>query len=184
MCKLKKNIKRKLKSKAGMSLLEVLCAVLILLLVSGGLTSAVTLAANQYQKSLRNSEAQVLYSSLRTILSHELAYTKEVKTDSELGLIFSPPSMTLDYSYSSIMTDNSGKNGYGQIVFQNPENSAEYKYILGKAAYTKGLLANVTSITYDEDTYYFTVKLSIGYNGTEYYGGEFQVKNLNETKLQ
>lgn len=181
MRKFKDKINRKLKSRAGMSLLEVLCAVLILLLVSVGMTSAVTLAANQYQKSLRNSEAQVLFSTLRTVLSHELAYTSYIENDPNLGVIILPPSIPLDYSYGAITTDDSGEKGYGQIVFANPNDSTERNFVLSKAAYTKGLLAKVTSITYSNTTHYFTVYLSIGYNGTEYYGGEFQVKNVNET---
>ena len=185
MCNLNKNIKIKLKSKAGMSLLEVLCAVLILLLVSGGMTSAVTLAVNQYQKSMRNSEAQVLYSSLSTVLGHELAYTTNIKVNSlENGAVqqFLSQNFAIEHNLSTIMTDNSGTNGYGQILLGNSANPEESMNILGKAAYTKGLLAKVTSITYSNTTHYFTVYLSIGYDGTEYYGGEFQVKNVNETE--
>lgn len=185
MKKFDKKIRKKLKSKAGMSLLEVLCAVLILLLVSGGMTSAVTLAVNQYQKSMRNSESQVLYSSLSTVLGHELAYTTNIKVNSlENGAVqqFLSQNFAIEHNLSTIMTDNSGTNDYGQILLGNSANPEESMNILGKAAYTKGLLAKVTSITYSNTTHYFTVYLSIGYNGEEYYGGEFQVKNVNETE--
>lgn len=176
-------LKGKLKSRKGMSLLELLCAVLILLLVSGGMTSAVSLAANQYRESMRNSESQVLYSSLKTVLSHELAYTTNILIGSD-GAVkqFLPPNATLEHSLSTIMTDESGENGYGQIVFGNISDPTQRNPVLGKAAYTNGLLAKVKSITYSNDTNCFTIYLSIGVDGTEFYGGQFQVMNVNETE--
>ena len=190
MKRLQKKIRNKWKSCTGMSFVEVLCAVLILLLVSGGMTSAVTLAVNQYQKSMRNSESKVLYSTLMTVIGNELTYTTHIVVDSldgsGVGNVerFQSQNFAIEHNLSTIMTDKSGTNDYGQILFGNSSNPEESMNLLGKAAYTNGLLAKVTSITYNNYTHYFTVYLSIGYDGTECYGGEFQVKNVNEREAQ
>ncbi len=187
---MKKNcnkFKEKMLNNSGASLLEMLCAILILLLVSGGMASGVSLANRQYDQSIRASESQILYSTLETVLKNELAYTTQIIVDSlddkQSGSVkqFLSQNFAIKNNLSTIMTDNSGTGGYGQLLLGNSVNPEEKMNVLSKAAYTKGLLAMVTSITYSNTTHYFTVYLSIGYNGTEYYGGEFQVKNVNET---
>lgn len=47
----------------------------------------------------------------------------------------------------------------------NSEDPSENMDLLGKAAYAKGLLAKVTSITYNNSDCCFSVYLSIGYKG-------------------
>ena len=177
----------KIRSYSGMSLLEMLCAILILLLATGGMTTAVSLAAKQFQMSMRNSESQVLCSTIKTVLGNELAYTTEIQVDAlndEKGnvLKFQSQNYTIEESLSAIRTDNSGTDGYGQILLGNSEDTSESLNILGKGAYPHGLGAKVTSFTYDNKTYCFTVQLSIGYNGTECYSEEFQVMNVNKTE--
>lgn len=181
---LKQKIIRKVRQKAGMSLLEMLCAIMILLLLTGGMTTAVSLAVRQYQRSMRESEAQVLYSTLKTMLSNELAYTTQIKVDTlEAGNVeqFQSQNYVIKGNLSTLMTDETGKNGYGQILLGNSADTTETMKVLGKAAYTDGLLAKVTSITYSNVTHCFTVHLSIGYDGTEFYGEDFQVLNVNQT---
>lgn len=170
-----------------MTVFELLCAVLILLLVSSGMASAVSLGVRQYQKSIRDSESKVLYSTLMTVLSNELAYTTDIRVDavdvSGKGnvLQFQSQNYVIEGNLSTLMTDESGDNGYGQILLGNSKDTSESMRVLGKAAYANGLLAKVTSITYDNSNCCFSVYLSIGYQGTECYGGEFQVQNVNRT---
>lgn len=187
MSKLRKLIKKKLIDKHGMSLTELLSAVLILSLVSGAMAGAVSLAANQYDKSMRNSEASVLYSTLANILENELAYTTDIRVESLTdgkGTVkcFFSPNYAIQQSLSSLITDKSGKDGYGMILLGNIANPDESIRVLGSGAYPNGLLAKVKEFTYDNNTCCFTVYLSIGYDGTECFGGTFQVINVNKTQ--
>ncbi|MBR2008586.1 MAG: prepilin-type N-terminal cleavage/methylation domain-containing protein, partial [Peptococcaceae bacterium] len=71
-------ITKKLHSKRGMTLVELLSALIILSLVTGGMAAAVSLGSQQYQKSMRDAEAMVLYSTLWNnltgILVHEYGF--------------------------------------------------------------------------------------------------------------
>ena len=175
-------VRKKIKNNSGMTVFELLCAVLILLLVSSGMASAVSLGVRQYQKSIRDSESKVLYSTLMTVLSNELAYTTDIRVDGKGNVLqFQSQNYVIEGNLSTLMTDESGDNGYGQILLGNSKDTSESMRVLGKAAYANGLLAKVTSITYDNSNCCFSVYLSIGYQGTECYGGEFQVQNVNRT---
>lgn len=180
-------VRKKIKNNSGMTVFELLCAVLILLLVSSGMASAVSLGVRQYQKSIRDSESKVLYSTLMTVLSNELAYTTDIRVDAvdvsgkSNVLQFQSQNYVIEGNLSTLMTDESGDYGYGQILLGNSKDTSESMRVLGKAAYANGLLAKVTSITYDNRNCCFSVYLSIGYQGTECYGGEFQVQNVNRT---
>ena len=63
------------KAKAGLTLVEMLCTVVIMLLVSIGMVNGVSLAVRSYQKSLMASESQVLCSTLTNVVSDELRYS-------------------------------------------------------------------------------------------------------------
>lgn len=176
---------KKIKSNSGMTIFELLCAVLILLLVSSGMASAVSLGVRQHQKSLRDSQSKVLYSTLMTVLSNELAYTTDIQMDTNGNVLrFQSQNYVIEGNLSALLTDESGDDGYGQLLLGNSEDPSENMNLLGKAAYAKGLLAKVTWITYNNSDCCFSVYLSIGYKGTECYGGEFQIRNVNQTKAQ
>ena len=64
----------KQKRIAGMTLMELLCALAVVLLVSAGMVLGVSLAVRSYERSVTNSEAQVLCSTLQTIVNVELRY--------------------------------------------------------------------------------------------------------------
>ena len=162
----------KLKSKAGFSLLELLVAVIVLLLVSGGLATASTVANNQFVKSMRNSEAQELYTNLKSLLDYEL---RHVDTSNSNALVYDETTGVVSkfhsktYSSSSIneagtlvsIDDDNNETEYGEIAFSN--NSAQYNRLLGKAAYPHDIQAKVT-IYYDEDNNIFTVDTVIAVN--------------------
>ena len=80
------------------------------------------------------------------------------------------------------MTDAERSDDFGHIVLANCEDTSEYMNVLGKGAYTNGLLAKVDSFTYNTSKHYFTVKLSVGCDGKAYATREFQVINANQTE--
>ena len=161
---------------------ELLCAVLILALVSGGMASAVSLGVRQYQQSMRTSEAKVLCSTLETVLRNELAYTTQIKLDGGNVKQFQSQNFAIEKNLSTLMTDADRPDGYGHIILANCVDTREFMNVLGKGAYTNGLLAKVDSFTYDTSNHCFTVRLSVGCNGQTYATREFQVLNANQTE--
>ena len=173
---------QKLHSKRGMTLVELLSALIILSLVTGGMAAAVSLGSQQYQKSMRDAEAMVLYSTLMTVLSNELTYSTDIHVDAQ-GTVqrFMSQNYVIKGNLSTLMTDDSDGNGYGKVLLGNSENTDEYMSVLGKASYTRGLSAKVTKFQYHNSKHYFIVELSIGYQGAPYYTKEFHVRSVNET---
>ncbi len=155
----------KLRNNKGMSIAETLVAVLILLLVSGGLASGVTLANKYYTKTLRTSEANQLYSTLETLLTNELKYTGEVtlNSDNSLNTFFSVTFSNENALTSIVIVDGNKEliDSYGYVAIGSIEDN-EYRYILSKASYPNELGAKVKSIIYDEDKGCFNVELDIG----------------------
>ena len=71
----------KLKDKKGLTLVEMLCTVAILVLVSMVMVLGVQLGVRSYAKSVSYSEAQVLCSTLTTTISDELRYSGTLKVN-------------------------------------------------------------------------------------------------------
>ena len=160
---------------------EMLCAVLILVLVSGGMATAVSLAARQYQQSMRESEAQILCSTLETILRNELAYATEIKLNGNQVEQFQSQTYAIKDSLSSIVIDDPDEKGYGRLLLGNDTKNMD---ILGRGAYPHGLLVRIDEFTYDNSTHCFTVKLSVGCDGKDYATREFQVLSANPKQVE
>lgn len=149
-------IKYKLRSTSGMSLGEILVVILILLLATGTVTSTMMLANKHYKSSLRNSEANVLYSTLSDIITNELSYASEVYVypDGEVKKFQGNDYQERGYLSSFYTVD-------GSLVFANLENTNEYRELVSKAFYRNGLIARVDSCTFNKQDEYFTVNLVI-----------------------
>ena len=76
--RIKKVLKSKLHSKNGMTIGELLVAVLILLLATGLLVGGVSFAARNFEKSFSKSQANVLQSTLKEAINGELRYTTTI----------------------------------------------------------------------------------------------------------
>ena len=80
-------IKNKIKRSAGFTLTEMLATIAILIMVSGGLATGIGLGVKQYNKLMKRSEAQILFSTIQSAVSNELAYSdspqllNDVKSD-------------------------------------------------------------------------------------------------------
>ena len=75
----------RLKSSRGMTFMELLCAVLILMMSTALVLVGVNLALTPYRANMEASEAQVLYSTLTTVISDKLRYCGTVETAEELA---------------------------------------------------------------------------------------------------
>lgn len=164
----------------GFSLIELLAAILILSLVSGGLVTGVMLSNKQYNSSIRQSEASELYNTISFLLNYELKLTNEIKLDGDKLVAFKSISYQIDESslcdiYVLYESGYPAGNNYGRIAFGNNEKK---NYLLGNAAYTNGLGAKL-KITYDETDNMFTVYLDIGYDTKSVINQKFNARALN-----
>ena len=168
----------------GFSLIELLAAILILSLVSGGIVTGVMLSNKQYKSSIRQSEASELYNTISSLLNYELKLTNEVKLDGNNLVAFKSISYQIDESslcniYVLYESGYPAGNNYGRIAFGNDDKK---NYLLGNAAYTNGLGAKL-NITYDNTNKMFTVDLDIGYDTKPVVHQIFNVRALNRVSV-
>ncbi|MDO4501216.1 MAG: hypothetical protein Q4B60_08125 [Erysipelotrichaceae bacterium] len=146
--------KSKTKSKSGMSLGETLVAVLIILLVSLSLASTMSLAANQYVKTKRKLEANILMSSLCTIVSDELGYATSVKLDSSNNVVSFIGNNYLTDKYTGKLASLNGR-----LAYVNIDNNNEFIELLAKSAYSNGMKVEMQEPKYNSanNTYKVTI---------------------------
>ena len=168
----------------GFSLIELLAAILILSLVTGGLVTGVVLSSNQYKESIRQSEASQLYNTISSLLTNELRFTNKISykegTTNEVEAIKSI-SYQIDESnlckfYVLFESGFPAGDSYGRIALGDDDKK---NYLLGNAAYTNDLGAKIHSITYDRTQELFTVVLDIGYKDKSIIRNTFNVRALN-----
>ena len=167
------------KSK-GFSLIELLAAILILSLVSGGLVTGVILSNKQYKSSIRQSEASELYNTISSLLNYELKLTNEVKLDGNKLVAFKSISYQIDESslcniYVLYESGYPAGDNYGRIAFGNNDKK---NYLLGNAAYTNGLGAKL-NVTYNDANNLFTVDLDIVLNANLFTNNLFKLIKIN-----
>ena len=78
-------MKRKLKSSRGLSLVETLCAVLILILLGLMVNTGLNMALNSYREITAQAEAELLLSTLADALADDLRYARDVKVETVDG---------------------------------------------------------------------------------------------------
>lgn len=170
----------------GFSLIELLAAILILSLVSGGLVTGIILSNNQYKDSIRQSEASELYNTISSLLTNELKYTNQVELKAGTNKVeaFKSISYQIDDSnlckiYVLYESGFPADGNYGRIAFGDIDNK---NYLLGNAAYTNDLGAKV-NIYYDDIKKIFTVNLDIGYDDKSIIQHPFDVRCLNNVEI-
>ena len=148
----------RLKNNKGMSIVELLSAIAVMVLVTAVLVTGVRLGVKAYTKSVSMSEAQILCTTLTTAVSDELRYAGTITVDNNGNLI----------SFFS-------QNGVG--TFTSDEGIVAGKPLLSKSAYPYGLKAEVT-VTMNSDKV-FEAKVTVkSKNDIELSGNEFEVKPI------
>lgn len=161
----------KQKRIAGMTLVELLCALAVVLLVSAGMVLGVSLAVRSYERSVAGSEAQVLCSTLETIVSDELRYAGTLERDESDKVIgfFSQNHPDANLQHSRFTTDDEGRVLLGG------------QKLLPNNAYPHGLWASVELTEYDTDDCIFTAVITVTDRGGDTLAQtELQVKQLNK----
>ena len=77
-------IRDRLGSGGGFTFTEVLFTVLILLIVTTIVSEAISLAGGHYNEQLRESQAQLLSSSISSFVQNELTYASSIETDGDV----------------------------------------------------------------------------------------------------
>lgn len=161
----------KLKNKKGLTLVEMLCTVAVLVLVSMVMVLGVQLGVRSYAKSVSYSEAQVLCSTLTTTISDELRYSGTLKVDGSGNV-------------TGFFSQQFGSGDYTAFT-TTPEGHVQLggKDILPAKAYPYGIKAKVESLTYDDFSSLFKVKLSVKDSESKNTLAEttFEVEKLNVT---
>ena len=155
---------KKLRNQNGLTLTEMLCTVIIVLLFSSLVAVGANAAVRSFRISMADSQAQELCSTLTTAISDKLRYCT-VETDAVfiqgVGYVYRPA--------NEIFTV---KSDSGQVYL------GENKF-LGAYAYPEGLKVQGFSVTYKENV--FTVQFQIkDRRDTKLAEANFQVKQINQ----
>lgn len=154
---------KKLRNQNGLTLTEMLCTVIIVLLFSSLVAVGANAAVRSFRISMADSQAQELCSTLTTAISDKLRYCT-VEADNTVfiqgvGYVKGPA--------KDIFTADSG-----QVYLR--ENK-----LLGAYAYPEGLKVQGFSVTYEENV--FTVQFQIkDRRDTKLAEAKFQVKQINQ----
>ena len=124
---------RKLRDRRGITLTEMLCTVLIVLLLTALLVVGIRFAGKTYTESMRLSEAQELCSTLTSVISDKLRFCGTVTQDENGGL-------------TQIFIQNVGSvEGKGDAfqIGEDGQLALGDRHLLGSASYPKGLQVTV-----------------------------------------
>lgn len=156
---------KKLRNQNGLTLTEMLCTVIIVLLFSSLVAVGANAAVRSFRISMADSQAQELCSTLTTAISDKLRYCT-VETNNTVfiqgvGYVKGPA--------KDIFTADSG-----QVYLR--ENK-----LLGAYAYPEGLKVKDFSVEYNDTERVFTVQFQIeDRRGTKLAEADFQVKQINQ----
>ena len=151
---------RKLRDRRGITLTEMLCTVLIVLLLTALLVVGIRFAGKTYTESMRLSEAQELCSTLTSVISDKLRFCG-----------------TFIQNVGSV----EGKGDAFQIG-EDGQLALGDRHLLGSASYPKGLQVTAFTLRYDASTDIFSVTLEIGDRSRQTLSRtSFEVKRINRT---
>lgn len=156
---------KKLRNQNGLTLTEMLCTVIIVLLFSSLVAVGANAAVRSFRISMADSQAQELCSTLTTAISDKLRYCT-VETNNTVfiqgvGYVKGPA--------KDIFTADSG-----QVYLR--ENK-----LLGAYAYPEGLKVKDFSVEYNDTERVFTVQFQIkDRRDTKLTAAYFQVKQINQ----
>ena len=157
-------LKEKLRSHQGTTLVELLVAMAIMTILGGAITTGMLISARSYTNSVRSYEKDLLYSTLQYIISYELEYSTSITVDSSHQVVdvqaktYGEKEYEDDEITRSFIADKNGR-----IVYAIEGDEEHEQPILSKNAYPDGMTAAIEPLTYDPETHYFHVVLSIYY---------------------
>ena len=157
---------KKLRNQNGLTLTEMLCTVIIVLLFSSLVAVGANAAVRSFRISMADSQAQELCSTLTTAISDKLRYC----TVEDDNTVFIQGVGYVEAAADKIFT----VNDRGQVYLGG-------KKFLGAYAYPEGLKVQGSSVKYDGTKRIFTVAFQIeDRRDTKLAEADFQVKQINQ----
>lgn len=152
-------MREKLKSSAGFSVVEMLCAVAVLMLLCVMLNSGLSVAMKTYFDLTAEAETQLLLNSLTNAVAGELRYAYEVSGTG--GPTTSPQynnGLCLDWSTGQVLVTGGGDDK--ELIPKEKDS--------GKGGAYKNGDYHVESmeITYDKDASCFTLTLKVAWKNS------------------
>lgn len=154
---------KKLRNQNGLTLTEMLCTVIIVLLFSSLVAVGANAAVRSFRISMADSQAQELCSTLTTAISDKLRYCS-VEAD---NTVFIQGVGYVEATADKIFTADSGQVYLGGKKF------------LGAYAYPEGLKVQGFSVTYEENVFTVQFQIEDG-RDTKLAEAKFQVKQINQ----
>lgn len=176
-------MKEKLRSRLGLTLTELLVSLAIMALLAAGVSGGIVAAAAAQRDSLALSESLLLLDSVTKAVIGELRYATQVTVSTAAPILTPPAGYTASYvSQADYLSAVYGLNtrfytaanaeGMPRIFVE--AGGGDYP-ILGEGAYSN-LGAEIVSLTYEESTENFLVKLAITLpSGTRQEYPEFRI---------
>lgn len=166
-------LRKKLASRSGVTLVELLAAVMVLTLLSLAVGAGMNLASRSYKTVTADAEGQLLLSTAAERLMDELRYASDVER-TEAGVVYTSPSFGAGASVSA---------RDGRLVVTV---SGEAKQLLPAGVYGDGGVYGLEladGLDYDGQSGVFTFHLAVTDDGEILAEGTFSVRCLNgETK--
>lgn len=154
-----KAICAKLRSRQGMTLTEVLVALLILSLVTVGVAAGVGASVRVYRQATEASDAHMLASTLSTALMDELRYARDIQADGSFT------SDTFGEGVSVGLND-----GYVEIGNEK---------LLSEAAYAGLRVKDPIAVTYADGVFHVELTVQSGTEDRDIRTVSFAVRALN-----
>ncbi|NCB42299.1 MAG: prepilin-type N-terminal cleavage/methylation domain-containing protein [Clostridia bacterium] len=185
---LRKKIVHRCSCQRGFSLMELLAATIVLLLIAAALAVGIPVTLNAYEQVTATAEATALLSTLSESLADELRYAQDIKLQSSDNVtlatftssVFGQEVKPVSHEGKIQMVHTTIPAGTGTPV-------TTYYPLLSEAVYTRGLLADITSITYDGETFSLGMNVYIPADSlstitedTILAEAEIQIKTINE----
>lgn len=165
---------KKLRSQSGMTLTEMLCALVVLMLISSLLAVGVRFAVQTYRTSMADSQAQMLCSTVTTAIADKLRYCSGVTSAGGKVFIKDIGSVESDEQGSFFQVDEDT----GQIVMQS---DSEKKQLLGAKSYPRGLKIRELSVEFSNTDRRFAVSFDVTDTaGTVLASSCFDVRCIND----
>lgn len=169
--RLRLSLTDKLKESQGLTFVEMLCAILILSLLSLLINSGLHMAQRSYHSMVLQSETRLLLSTLSDALADELRYAGNVEVDAADGTLKTYRSgLYGEKTTLKVKKDQAvDKEKHGQIYAEAPlpGSVTPTSYLLlpdgayGGKMWLCGVPADGMKISYDAATKLFTVELKV-----------------------
>lgn len=137
---------KKLKQNKGFTLVEMLACIVTLILICMICSTGMNLALRSFQRSVFESDSQMLESTLNMSLSDMLRHATDIKTENGV-LVFTNTSYGLYDGTIDLSTDK-------YLVYTNEGGTGSM--ILSKDAYSETLYIDTITLVYDKNTEVFT----------------------------